>query len=376
MTTAVIMAGGRSARMRATTGPTHKALVPVLGVPMLERNLGALLSEGFRHLAVALSAHEPEVDRYVRDRGRALASARNARLEILTEPSPLGTIGAVAALDGADGSVLVVNVDNLTALSLAKLVAFHEAAAAAMTVASHTEMVRVPCGELQLADGIITAYLEKPTKRIAASSGTYVLSPRTVAMMAMRQRWDAPDLVTALIARDEKVCAYPHDAPWIDVNDSAALTAAEQLITEHSDAFEHWKDAPAHEVVAVLVCSPSRVLLVQRPPRAPRYPGLWDVPGAPLPRDAATPPDAADQILARLVPGIPPAPTFLTSFDDLDVATGCLIRHHAFVARATDAPPAPPLDGEARWVARARLDRLGPMSSPLVRSLACAERRR
>ena len=138
----------------------------------------------------------------------------------------------------------MVNVDNLTALSLAKLVAFHEAAAAAMTVASHTESVRVPCGELQIADGVVTAYLEKPTKRIAASSGTYVLGPRAVAMLATRQqRWDAPDLVTALIARDEKVCAYPHDAPWIDVNDSAALAAAEQLITEHSDAFEHWKRA-------------------------------------------------------------------------------------------------------------------------------------
>ena len=162
MTLAVIMAGGRSARMRATAGPAHKALVPVLGVTLLERNVCALLSKGFRHIAVAVSAHEPEVERYVLGRARALATARNARLHCLKEASPRGTIGAVALLDAIDGSILVVNVDNLTALQLGKLVAFHEASSAAMTVASHIEMMRMPCGRFAFSAAIHVAGASLP----------------------------------------------------------------------------------------------------------------------------------------------------------------------------------------------------------------------
>ena len=76
MTDALIMAGGRSERMRTSGGPLHKALVPVLGVPMIERNLCGFLSEGFHRIVVAISASEQAVAEYVEGRGRALANAR------------------------------------------------------------------------------------------------------------------------------------------------------------------------------------------------------------------------------------------------------------------------------------------------------------
>ena len=44
---ALIMAGGCSLRMRASLGGRHKAMVEVLGVSMLERNIMALLAHGF-----------------------------------------------------------------------------------------------------------------------------------------------------------------------------------------------------------------------------------------------------------------------------------------------------------------------------------------
>jgi dTDP-glucose pyrophosphorylase len=375
MSTAVVMAGGRSARMRASAGPAHKALVPVLGVSLLERNLCALLAEDFRRIAVAVSAQEPEVERYVLERGRALAAARNVRLDCLKETSPRGTIGAVTALEAGDESVVVVNVDNLAALRLGKLLAFHEAADAAMTIASHVETLQAPCGELRIVDGLVAEYLEKPLKPFAASSGTYVLGPRARALLDPERRWDVPDLVTALIARGERVCAFPHDELWIDVNDAAALARAERLIAEHADAFERWHDAAAEDVVALLVLSPASALLAHRSGRAARYPRSWDVPVIDLRAGGEGTGETAGRLLARIVPGTQPAPRFVTSFDDLDVATRRLARHHVFVADAADEPP-PSSGSAARWVSRARLDRLGPLSAPLVRALAWAARPR
>src|SRR5437588_2394609 len=107
---AVIMAGGRSERMRRTAGPLHKALVPVLGIPLLERNLSTLLAEGFEDVVIAISSAEPAVGEYVESSCRGLAESRGARLEILWEETALGTIGAAREDIGDAEALLVVNV--------------------------------------------------------------------------------------------------------------------------------------------------------------------------------------------------------------------------------------------------------------------------
>lgn len=374
MIAAIIMAGGRSARMRATNGPRHKALVPVLGVPLIERNLCTLLSIGVRDITVAMRAGEPELERYVLERGRALAAARNARLARVEETSPLGTIGAVSRVGPPDGSILVVNVDNLTALPLDDLAAFHERAAAAMTIASHTEIVRVPCGELAVVGGAVTAYLEKPGKPIVASSGTYVLGPQARSLLD-GGRFDVPELVNRLIARGDPVRAYAHEAPWIDVNDAATVRRAEQLVAAHHERFEHWKEPPSYEVAALVVRSASRMLLVPRPAAAGRSSGSWDVPGERLGPDDATPFDAVDRLLGRTPAASDVKPDMLASFDDLDVTTGDLIRHHVFVADAVDGWPGVVLDGPARWVDREEVAQLASASAPSTRALAWAATR-
>ena len=88
---ALIMAGGRSARMRVTAGPLHKALVPVGGIPLIERNTRSLLSEGFQQIVVAVSIHEPAIGEFVEARCSALASHHGATVRVLWETTALGT---------------------------------------------------------------------------------------------------------------------------------------------------------------------------------------------------------------------------------------------------------------------------------------------
>src|SRR5437667_11779970 len=100
MAAAIIMAGGRSSRMRSTNGPTHKALVPVLGMPMLERNLRAVFGQDFDDVTVAVAAGETAIASYVEQHGNALARRFGANLKVLTEKTPLGTIGAARVFAG------------------------------------------------------------------------------------------------------------------------------------------------------------------------------------------------------------------------------------------------------------------------------------
>jgi NDP-sugar pyrophosphorylase family protein len=238
MCTALVMAGGRSERMRLTTGRIHKALVPVLGVPMIERNLLALLAQGFRNLVVAVNPQEREVIEYVRGRGANLAKLQGAALRCYEEEVSLGTIGAAGDLECRSEPLLVVNVDNLSTLNLNEFVQHHQHVAAALSIATHFEPFRIPFGEIVVRDGLITEYREKPTFSVHLSSGTYVLSERARSYIPKKCRTDVPGLFALLRERGERVVSFEHHAPWIDVNDAASLERAEQLIQQNIEEFE------------------------------------------------------------------------------------------------------------------------------------------
>lgn len=230
---ALVMAGGRSERMRATAGPRHKALTQVGGTTLLERNVNTLLDAGFRELVVVTAAGETELARYVDERVVPLARARGAALRAVVEAAPLGNIGFVAALGADAGDVLVVYVDNLTALDPRALLAHHRAHDHDLTIAVHDEPFAIPYGELDVRAGRVVAYREKPVLRVRVSSGTCVVGPRARALAAPGARLDARDLFALVSGAGYSVGAYEHDAPWVDVNDAGAVRRAEALVAEH-----------------------------------------------------------------------------------------------------------------------------------------------
>lgn len=233
---AVIMAGGRSVRMRKRGDPTHKALVCLDGIPMAERSLATLIAHGFRSVGISVSERESDVLRFARGRLSALAASTGASLHCIVEAEPLGTIGAVGRIVMATDALLVVNVDNVTALDLRQLVEGHRSSGAAMTIAAHWEPFPMPFGELEIRDGAVRAYREKPTHHICVSSGTYVLSADAVRAIKPNERIGVPELFERLRARSLLVAAHQHKAAWIDVNDAAALARAERLVCRQDDS--------------------------------------------------------------------------------------------------------------------------------------------
>jgi mannose-1-phosphate guanylyltransferase/phosphomannomutase len=231
------MAGGRGERMKASGSPTPKPLVPVGGVPLLERSLRMLLRAGFRDICVAVSQQLPEVGHFVETRGAALAAAGNASVRCLVERAPLGNIGAAGELRGLSPAVLVLFADNLITFDLAALLARHTRSGAALTIATHFEPFRIPYGEVQVVDGRVTAYLEKPERRILVSSGTYVLGPAAMELLPPGQRTEIAGLVERLLAQGGLVVSFPHDTCWIDINDVATLQRAEQMLAARPDVF-------------------------------------------------------------------------------------------------------------------------------------------
>ena len=223
------MAGGRSERMRATTG-VHKAITPVHGISLIERNFRTLVANNFRDIFVAVSAVSPEIDEFLRGRGGELAAKTGATVTCIREASPLGTIGAASIACSDVDAVLVVNVDNLTTLPLRELANFHRDSNAELTIASHQEPLRIPFGQLIIVDGVVEEYREKPDIVVTISSGTYVVSKIAARLIERDRRFDITHLFTAVKEKGLLVRAFQHTCPWIDVNDEATLRHAEKVL--------------------------------------------------------------------------------------------------------------------------------------------------
>jgi NDP-mannose synthase len=329
MTTAIIMAGGRSSRMRASLGRTHKALVKVLGVSMLERNLLTLLSHNFREIFLAIGCGERSLLAFAQGRAHKIAHAGGAELKVFSEGTPLGTIGAAKAIETASDDLLIVNVDNLTSLDLSALVEHHHETKAALTIATHIEPFQVPFGQVSIENGQIVGYAEKPVIPVSLCSGAYVLSRNTRLNIPSGKPIGAPELVNILLRAKQKVSAFCHSSPWIDVNDSSSLDKAEELIMANFEHFELWRQPASEESVTLCVLNGHRVALVRSPSRSTTKIHRLPMEALLLPEETAL--QSASRLRGKI--GMPEVgtPHALVSFDELDTQTGRRTRHHIFV---------------------------------------------
>ena len=229
---ALIMAGGQSSRMRRGGSPVHKALRRVADAPLIEWNLAGLLETGFRDVYVAISENETELANWYAEVGVARAQRAGAQCSLIVEAVPLGTAGALSRLPKSVAHALVINVDNLTDLPLADVVAYHVRLGAAATLAVHRETFRMPFGQIEISAGRVTAYQEKPLLPVQVSSGTSVFARAAIDCVTDGQATQIPQLVQQLLKDGRLVAAFEHQSRWVDVNDETALAGAAAMLLD------------------------------------------------------------------------------------------------------------------------------------------------
>jgi ADP-ribose pyrophosphatase YjhB (NUDIX family)/molybdopterin-guanine dinucleotide biosynthesis protein A len=368
VTTALILAGGLGERMG---GQLPKPLVPIRGVPLLERCLLGLLRVPLERIVVAVSNRRPEVVDFAQTRLRSIGKVVGVEVETLLETSPLGTIGAAARLAGRCEELLTVYADNLTLLDYRELLRAHRDASAALTLAVHAEPIASPFGEIEIANGEVLAYHEKPERRPLIASAASVLSARALASLKPERAQGLPDLFQTLRSDGERVAAHPHEAPWVDVNDPGQVRRAEELVAGHAEGFDCWAKDVAVEVVGLLLEGPDGLWLEERPQDATLYPAQWDTPGGKI--EPGELPEHAMLREAREELGVDLGSAQCVGvFDDVDKCSSKIVRHHVFVASAAGHSVRPAIGQRLRCVPATELASLADRSRVLDRSLACA----
>jgi dTDP-glucose pyrophosphorylase len=220
--TVVIMAGGRGERLRPLTDTVPKPLLAVGRATILERLLEKLFESGFSKVFLAVNYLAERIEDTIGDGTRW-----GVRVHYLREPEPLHTAGALSLLpERPTGPVVVVNADQVTGVSFARMVDYHLAEKAAVTIAVFHHEEQVQYGVVDIDGTDVTGLREKPVLRWPCNAGFYVIDPSMLDLVPSASPFSMVELAEAALAGGERVVAFPIVETWLDIGNFEDLNKA------------------------------------------------------------------------------------------------------------------------------------------------------
>ena len=128
------MAGGKGTRISELFPDKPKPLIPIDGVPVLEREIISLRNQGFDDLILTISYMSDKIKDYFGD-----GSKWNVHIEYFVENIPLGNAGALFKLREkfGDDDFLLLNADAIFEVDFKRMIQFHKNKNALVTLFTH-----------------------------------------------------------------------------------------------------------------------------------------------------------------------------------------------------------------------------------------------
>ena len=129
-----IIAGGKGTRITDVSTEIPKALLPIGGVPIVERQIQMMSTYGIKTIFLFVGHLSEQIEAYFGDGSRLGVS-----IKYFHEDIPLGTAGclALAQAELRDHDCLIMSGDIMIDMDLGRLLSFHESNKAALTLVIH-----------------------------------------------------------------------------------------------------------------------------------------------------------------------------------------------------------------------------------------------
>lgn len=179
----ILMAGGRGTRIAELFPNIPKPLIPVAGMPILEREIRSLCAQGFKDIILTVGYLADKIISYFGD-----GSQFGAKIDYFVEESPLGNAGALFRLREkiGDEPFLLLNADAAFDVDFNRMVAFHQNHGGLVTLFTHPNSHPYDSG-LVIADenGHVEKWLAKEDERPQwydnrVNAGLHVIDPKVL----------------------------------------------------------------------------------------------------------------------------------------------------------------------------------------------------
>lgn len=228
---ALFLAGGLGTRLKPITDNLPKPMVPIMGKPLLERNIEKLKRHGVDEILLS-TCYKPEIiENYFGD-----GSKLGVKISYITENEPLGTAGAIRnAAKYIDSTFLVFNADILSDIDITEMMRLHRERGAQATIAVTRVANPSAYGVIEHDEkGFVTAFKEKPkpheTRSNLINAGTYIFEPEILnEIPAGRAVSVERETYPLLLEKGYRIAIYDRCSYWLD------LGTPEKYLKAHKD---------------------------------------------------------------------------------------------------------------------------------------------
>lgn len=237
---ALFLAGGLGTRLRPITDNLPKPMVPIMGKPLLERNIENLKRHGVDEIVLSTCYKPQIIEEYFGDGSRL-----GVRIRYITEDVPLGTAGAIKNAERFfDDTFLVFNADILSDIDISDMIRFHKEKGAQATIAVTRVADPSAYGVIEHdGNGFATAFKEKPRPHETTSNlinaGAYIFEPEILdeipggrAVSVERETYPL------LLSKGYKIAVYDRCSYWMD------LGTPEKYLKTHKDILRGYHRLP------------------------------------------------------------------------------------------------------------------------------------
>lgn len=162
----VIMAGGKGTRLASVNDSVPKPMVPICGVPILEREIECLRRQGFVDIILTVGHLGGQITEHFKD-----GSGFGVDISYYYEKEPLGTAGALFRLRNIltsknEDSFLLLNADSMFDVDLERFEAIHRKNGGLVTLLTHPNSHPYDSGLIVSNDqGIVLKWIAKEDER-------------------------------------------------------------------------------------------------------------------------------------------------------------------------------------------------------------------
>ena len=181
------MAGGRGTRISELFPDIPKPLIPIQGIPVLEREIISLRDQGFTDIILTIGYMAEKIQEYFGN-----GEKWGVKIEYFVEDKPLGNAGALFFLDLKE-DILLLNADAVFDVDFNRMVDFHKKHGGLVTLFTHPNSHPYDSGLLVAREnGKVEKWLAKederpPYYKNRVNAGLHVISPKALEMSGIKK---------------------------------------------------------------------------------------------------------------------------------------------------------------------------------------------
>lgn len=209
----VIMAGGRGTRISELFPDIPKPMIPVCGIPVLEREISSLKEQGFTDIILTVGYKAESIMQHFGD-GRKYG----VQIEYFVEKEPLGNAGALFRIkDKLTEDFLLLNADAMFNVDFNRFVKFHKAHNGLVTLFTHPNNHPYDSGLIAAnKEKKVEQWLTKEDKRPKyyqnrVNAGLHVINPEALDLKVTTDKVDLDRQVLKPLCSSGKI--YCYDSP-------------------------------------------------------------------------------------------------------------------------------------------------------------------